>query len=252
MSGIEQQRRHVHQTLSEHLGAAEAGRITAMARTAVALSTDSETGEPLGHSHLGGDALLPPDTTWPHHESRPLELLAVLDLTAAAPLNPELPLPRHGVLNLFYVENLPHGDSAGDYESCRIVPAEPETAVRSAPPRSVRRHHERALYGKTVLTLPDPFEDERDGGDVREKYVDAYEEIHGRDNQGDHLIGGWPSLVQGSVFSPSGEDLLLVQLDTDDRMDWCWGDMGSLYFTIGERALRAGDFSRAEVFMQCS
>ncbi|SFE61768.1 Uncharacterized protein YwqG [Actinopolyspora alba] len=254
MSGIEQQREHVRHTLTEHVGTTEAERITAKAATSVALGTDSEAGAPLGVSRFGGDALLPPNTTWPEHESRPLELLAVLDLTAIAPLNPELPLPHHGVVNLFYIENLLSGDSvaAGEYESCRVVLADPETAVRSAPPRSVLRHRERALYGKTVLTIPDPFEDERDGGEVSEKYVDAYEEIHGPDNQQDHLIGGWPSLVQGSVFSPSGEDLLLAQLDTDDRMDWCWGDMGSLYFTIGEQELKAGEFSRTEVFMQCS
>ncbi|MGJ7907843.1 YwqG family protein [Actinopolyspora sp. H202] len=253
MSGTEQQRERVRQTLTEHVGAAEAERITALAATSVALSTHSEAGAPLGVSRFGGDALLPPDTTWPEHESRALELLAVLDLTALAPLNPELPLPHHGVLNLFYIENLRSGDSvaAGEYESCRVVRADPETAVRSTPPRSVQRHRERALYGRESFTIPD-FEDVvYELTDLSDTTAEAYDVLDDAETEPRHRIGGWPKLVQNPVLDDSGEVHLLAQLDSDDRMDWCWGDSGSLYFLIEEQALKAGDFSRVRLEMQC-
>ncbi|MGJ7907841.1 YwqG family protein [Actinopolyspora sp. H202] len=254
MSGTEQQRERVRQTLTEHVGAAEAERITALAATSVALSTHSEAGAPLGVSRFGGDALLPPDTTWPEHESRALELLAVLDLTALAPLNPELPLPHHGVLNFCYApaEQLVTGLDPGESDGWRVIHADPATAVRTAPPGETKRHHERTLHGRPLLTVPD-LEDlpPDEAGELPDKLLDGYRELRDDENEPAHRIGGWPDLIQGPVLENSGKELLLAQLDSDDRMDWCWGDSGSLYFLIEEQDLKAGDFSRVWLEMQC-
>lgn len=45
--------------------------------------------------------------------------------------------------------------------------------------------------------------------------------------------------------------VLLLQLDTDDRPGWMWGDMGMLYFLIRKDALAARDFSKAWCILQC-
>ncbi|MDP9643144.1 uncharacterized protein YwqG [Actinopolyspora lacussalsi] len=254
MSGIEQQRERVRHTLTEHVGTTEAERITAQAATSLALSTDSEAGAPLGVSRFGGDALLPPDTAWPEHESRALELLAVLDLTTIAPLNPELPLPRHGVLNLYYApaEQLVTGLDPGDSDGWRVIHAHPDTAVRTSPPEGTTRHRERALHGRPLLSVPD-LEDlpPNEAGELPDELLDGYRELRDEEVGPSHRIGGWPDLIQGSVLGSSGEERLLAQLDSDDRMKWMWGDCGSLYFLIDERDLKAGDFSRVRLEMQC-
>lgn len=45
---------------------------------------------------------------------------------------------------------------------------------------------------------------------------------------------------------------LLLQVDTDERgPGWMWGDCGKLYFTITESALRARDFDKSWLILQC-
>ncbi|SDP73681.1 Uncharacterized protein YwqG [Actinopolyspora xinjiangensis] len=202
---------------------------------------------------FGGDALLPPDTTWPHHESRPLEPLAVLDLAAVAPLNPELPPPRHGVFNLFYIENLLSSDSvaAGEYESCRVVLADPETAARKHSPRSVQRHRERALYGRESFTIPD-FEDVvYELTDLPDTTAETYDVLGEAETEPRHRIGGWPNLVRNPVLDDSGEVHLPAQLDSEERMKWRWGDSGSLHFLAEGMDLKAGEFGRVRLETQC-
>jgi uncharacterized protein YwqG len=44
---------------------------------------------------------------------------------------------------------------------------------------------------------------------------------------------------------------LLLQLDSDDAADMMWGDAGRLYFWIRKQDLRARDFSRVWMILQC-
>ncbi len=47
--------------------------------------------------------------------------------------------------------------------------------------------------------------------------------------------------------------LLLFQIDSDESgPGWMWGDVGMLYYWIPEPALRAADFSKAWMILQCS
>lgn len=45
--------------------------------------------------------------------------------------------------------------------------------------------------------------------------------------------------------------VLLLQLDTDDEVQWMWGDMGILYFWIRRQDLEARAFERAWCVLQC-
>lgn len=45
---------------------------------------------------------------------------------------------------------------------------------------------------------------------------------------------------------------LLLQLDTDDELDWMWGDMGRLYFAIKKEDLQNKNFSNVGFTWQCS
>jgi uncharacterized protein YwqG len=44
---------------------------------------------------------------------------------------------------------------------------------------------------------------------------------------------------------------LLLQLDSDDNLDWMWGDSGMLYFWIRKQDLEKEDFSNVWCEMQC-
>jgi uncharacterized protein YwqG len=45
---------------------------------------------------------------------------------------------------------------------------------------------------------------------------------------------------------------LLLQLDSDDNLDWMWGDAGVIYFWIRKQDLEKQDFSNVWCEMQCS
>jgi uncharacterized protein YwqG len=45
---------------------------------------------------------------------------------------------------------------------------------------------------------------------------------------------------------------LLLQLDSDDNLDWMWGDLGRLYFWIRKQDLEKHDFSNVWCEKQCS
>jgi uncharacterized protein YwqG len=49
----------------------------------------------------------------------------------------------------------------------------------------------------------------------------------------------------------AGDWLLLLQLDSDDRSDLMWGDMGMLYFWIRQQDLKAHRFDRIWMSLQC-
>ncbi len=94
-----------------------------------------------------------------------------------------------------------------------------------------------------------------------------------------HQLGGWPGLIQRPFWleahlASQGINLddakgyadsraaaladgasswrLLLQLDTDDRLGWMWGDVGRLFYLIRQDDLAAGEFTRCWLNFQCS
>ncbi|SFD63233.1 Uncharacterized protein YwqG [Actinopolyspora alba] len=248
---IERERRRERMTrnLAEHMDTSLAERITAFARSGVAVDTKSGTGRPLGLSRFGGDALLPPGAAWPgENTAHPLELVAVIDMAAVGPMDADGLFPHHGVLN-FFVEQ--------DFDDCEVIHAVPDTAVAVSPPEEATRHAEKALYGRTVLTVPEPDDLERLAPDlVRELanlrssdqpgrgLLDDYKETAEQTKEPfGNQIGGWPGWAQGTMFDGTGKQHLLFDLQ-GDGMDLTFGDAGSLYFIVEERDLRSRDFGR--------
>ncbi|TRC89631.1 DUF1963 domain-containing protein [Mesorhizobium sp. WSM4303] len=63
-----------------------------------------------------------------------------------------------------------------------------------------------------------------------------------------HRMGGHRNPVQTeNLFD---DDLLLFQITSDDALDWVWADLGALYVTIEERALRRNDFSKVHAWLE--
>jgi len=54
-----------------------------------------------------------------------------------------------------------------------------------------------------------------------------------------------------SLRSGAGDWRLLLQLDSEDAMNWMWGDCGRVYYWIRRDDLAARDFDRVWCIMQC-
>ncbi|MGJ7907842.1 YwqG family protein [Actinopolyspora sp. H202] len=283
MTDLERQRERLAQTLREHLDEDEAERITASGSAALELSVTTRHGDPLARSHFGGDALLSPGSPWPcYDEATPLELVAVLDLAEIGEREPSGILPKTGLLNFFHAgldtELVGLGpEETGTY---RVIKADPDTAVATSPPAGVYRYPCRQPRTRCIFTIP--CEQDVLGvppENIPQRYQYAYEALYDEPGYAGelralHQIGGWPTPIQETMWermqrmaaatvpgsSPTKVErteanpddwFVLAQFDSDSSMDWEWGHAGTLYYMISKTDLRAADFSRAWMQLQC-
>lgn len=66
-----------------------------------------------------------------------------------------------------------------------------------------------------------------------------------------HRIGGYHDGLQSDAAPGPQSRLLLLQLATDDAMQWCWGDSGAYYAFITPADLAAGRFEKADLWLEC-
>lgn len=250
--------------------------VRSLARPSLRLSPTLDPGAVVGR--LGGAAMLPPQAEWPTWQGRGLEVVAVLDL-ARLPGLAGLPLPTTGWLTFFYDagEQSAWGFDPTQRDAWRVVHAV-DVEPRSAP-AGTETFPEVALAAVEELTAPDAFEDaltslhqtEKDG-------LFALCEALPPVSEPAHRIGGWPDLVQNSMWlgaqlasngidvggpegyrDPRVSDLepgagdwrLLLQIDSDDDAAMMWGDVGRLYFLIREDDLASSAFDRCWFELQC-
>jgi hypothetical protein len=194
----------------EAVGAAAAAGLWSIREPALQLVAGEEIDPESPGSRLGGRPLAAPGTAWPVDHNGPLDLLVQLDLAAVALVQPELPLPDHGLLSFFYNTDAPPWQSPEpDPASWQV---RWDTGVVTPVPGpdhpDWRLFPARAVHLKASVTLPDGNDD----------YVD---EIVDLDRTGDsasttrarhlleerttghrpvnHQILGWPHLMQGSM-----------------------------------------------------
>lgn len=236
-----------------------------------------------GSLEPGGPTKFERNTNW---EVGPLEFLAQINLAEVARAGSGLPLPEDGLLLFFYdAREQPWGSNLSDALGWRViyVPAGVETKRQlSATPEDVST---RPLEFAASEVLPDWFSigdhlDEESAAVWPE--LDGLEELfdeHSGDNHGeDHAFGGWPHVIQHAMElecemaaqglkegrSDPYEDprmpvirenapqwRLLLQLDSDDMLDWMWGDMGMVYFWCREEDIAARRFDRVWTILQC-
>lgn len=268
-----------------YLPPADAEAFMGLARPAIALRhTSSGTAS---RAHLGGDAALEPDQTWPMWHGKPLSLLAVLDLEALLDLDSDLELPRSGFLNLFYDDDeQPWGFDPVHAGGWRTILAAAGTAEDRAEPGGGTRFNRIDLAPEQILTVPGWEEDVLTSiphlapyafDDRAEAlYAALHEATEGSGPH--HQVGGWPDLQQGPLWrelqfasngvyvgDPAGYEgpraaallagvgdwRLLAQIDTDDDAGWMWGDVGTLYFGTRNEDLARTDLDRGWMVLQC-
>ncbi|TDC45459.1 DUF1963 domain-containing protein [Actinomadura sp. KC345] len=231
--------------------------VLALARPSLRLGTVGEV--PV---HLGGPPMLPPGEPWPRWNGRPLDFLGAIDFSGFACFGEVPGLPSAGKAAFYYASETPRpwGDAAAQREGWRVFTGDLE---RAAPPAGASTYPQTRLHAAPFLSLPSPQEpaarrlEGACGG-----FLPVYEQLHAAWSQhawlGDmpaHQLGGWPSLVQRPIgpdclYATTGRPLesldlpplsleeqraveewrLLLQLDSDHRLGWYWGDPGRIYF----------------------
>lgn len=219
---------------------------------------------------LGGATSLPAGVEQPVWEGHgPLSLVLEVDLgaLAAAGLDAGRPLPRSGRLQAWYVdagEDQRPDDVVGSWDDATrdgarlllVPPArETDTPIEAAPEGPVGWRQ--PLTARQVLCWPSPEQpqllaaldaDGPMGVWNHPVFADPLmEELEGLvPPQPQHLLGGWPDVLQGPVehevsqwgqpagHSPSDAELAawtpLLQVDSDEAAGAMWGDCGLLYW----------------------
>ncbi|RYD49847.1 MAG: DUF1963 domain-containing protein [Verrucomicrobiaceae bacterium] len=223
-------------------------------------------------SSLAGAPLLNPARTWPHLHGQPLEFLAQLNLE-------EIPetghaRPKLGLLSFFYdVANQPWGSDSDDHAGTVVLFNPDPSSARPllkpgtpppAPPRKPLAFTQAAAFCLTEEqnSRLDKFIQQADDAtvktisDMRETLIQASPR-HG------NCVLSPPAPVQEDMdhdLASAARFLglpvdtawtLLLQLDSDPDVGWCWGDAGSLYFWIPTADLAEGHFDRVWTILQC-
>lgn len=232
-----------------------------------------------GRSHFGGSPSLPAGVAWPERNGRQLEFLARLSLPEVHQALEIDWLPREGALLFFYdMEEQPWGfdpKERGSWAVLHVPDADAEPEPGSPVPFrpiGLRRIESYPSYERNeVVALS--LEDDED---------DAYVELSESPFEGlpKHQVSGYPAPIQNDDMelecqltshglncgSPKGYQdpraaslkagaknwRLLFQIDSDDDLDFMWGDVGILYFWVEEASAREGDFSNVWLVLQCS
>ena len=272
----------LHQAASRHLPPRQAEALVRLSKPAARLRASDGK---IGTSRLGGHPHLEDIVQWPDWDGRPLNFLAVLDLEELQGLDVGIRLPASGYLNFFYdaEEKQPWGFDPSESDGWRVLYAPPGRTALTTTPADTFVFDEVPLEFVQIHTLPDygehPVVSIREAAsDAFDAFADDFYADGGWPEEPRHQIGGWPNLVQGSLWleaqlashgmylgdgaayqTPRARELstgagdwrLLLQLDSDDAVPWMWGDAGTLYFVQTETSLLQEDFAAAWLILQC-
>jgi uncharacterized protein YwqG len=273
----------------ERLAVAGLGRfadsLVEMARPSVRLVADSAAPVIDRSSRLGGSPDLPPSMEWPGKESSPLSFIAQVNLADVAPYESEGLLPPDGLLSFFYdaVTQDAWGFDPADHDSAAVVytPASAATQRRE-PPADLSNDgvfKGLGLRPRAEVTFP-PWEsyDVETLGMTLDQAL-TYSQLLDTEDNVIHRLLGHPDPVQGDMQvecqlvtnglycgnsmgyqDPRAKELqagaaqwrLLLQIDSQDEAEMMWGDVGRLYYWIKHSDLRARNWERSWLILQCS
>ena len=263
--------------------------LAAIAQPAIGITIeDTSDALPTGTSKFGGLPDLPTNTAWPKKEGKALNFLAQIRLADVKAQDEEHLLPTSGLLSFFYdADEQPYGakEQFGGWRVLYFAEGTP-LAVAAAPDNlisdgdgGVTEQHAIGFTPKATWPVwDDPAyktlnltEEARETFHT-EKVQEVFYDINSLLEQTDSHLLGLAASVQGDVRAECQEWAngltyeeakaqglldrrddwqLLLQLDSDESMNWMWGDVGSIYFMIRREDLQARRFENAWLIMQC-
>ena len=199
----------------------------------------------LGASKLGGAPDLPEDSRWPVSEHGPYRFLAQIDCRDLPDVGAGL--PTAGLLSLFVGES---ADGEFFWQDPGFVRAEliPDgTRLVSMPaPEAVARGEARTIRFRAAIDIPQDEEQASDWpfDDMNYEFGEEYTRIRKSLHLGTHYLLGYPShcsLAYDPTPGPAWTSLL--NLASDDELNWDWHDGDYLMAFIERDRLARGDFS---------
>lgn len=225
----------------------------------------------LWESKVGGLPYLPKNIAWPTApDGRALFFLAQINFAEMPPL---VPFPTKGILQFFIHDDDLYGmdfDDGENPDTFRVLyhaeVVESESGLQTKPPpikgdEALLPHHPEECYplqfvlAEEVVPITDYHFYQHFGADFfrqfGEKEWDVMSELEKSVRAQGHKLGGYAYFTQDDPRRADDPMLLLFQLDSDERMDLMWGDMGVGHFFIREKDLVAQDFSRVLYDWDC-
>jgi uncharacterized protein YwqG len=222
-------------------------------------------------SKVGGQPYWPKDMSWPTApDGRELFFLAQINFSEIPALDP---FPNKGIVQFFINDDDLYGmdfDDGENPDTFRVIfhpeVLESEAHLSSQVPdvewdEALLPHHPDESYplqfglSEEVVPISDYQFYQHFGSDFFRQFGEqewdvmaAYEKAVR--SQGSK-IGGYAYFTQDDPRRLDDPMILLLQLDSDERMDLMWGDMGVGHFFIREKDLAALDFSRVLYDWDC-
>ncbi|MBK8557101.1 MAG: DUF1963 domain-containing protein [Lewinellaceae bacterium] len=220
-------------------------------------------------SKIGGIPYQTTETGWPESpDGTPLIFLAQLNFAEMPAL---APFPEKGILQFFISDDDLYGmdfDDGENPDTFRVL-FYPEPVME---PRKLKKvasrteidllpHHPEIAYPlqfrleEEVVPMTDyQFYQQFGAGFFRQFGEQEWgiANTFGRAVRAEgHKVGGYAYFTQDDPRNPEDPMLLLLQIDSDEKMDLMWGDMGVGHFFIREKDLLNKDFSRVLYDWDC-
>ncbi|MCC6574059.1 MAG: DUF1963 domain-containing protein [Planctomycetes bacterium] len=239
----------------------------------------------VGQSKFGGSPDVPQGFAWPRWNDKPISFLVQLDTDEVLKAAPSLPLPKGGLISVFYAnEEQPWGLYPTDRGGIQTYFWPKGTALqRMQSPKDLDKNwllNAAQIQVSEGVDLPDPSDETplrpfklKKGDDDR---LEALRAIMSEPGEGSplHRLFGYPNIIQNSMEdecettcgdisansreewdakmqSRVGDWLMWLQFDSDDSLHCMWGDAGRLYFWIRKQDLAPARFDRGWMCLQC-
>ncbi|MGE7874210.1 YwqG family protein [Bacillus paramycoides] len=208
----------------------------------------------IGSSKMGGVPDLPDAFEYPTYKGNSLRFIAQFNLSDLQNVGMDHNLPKTGMLYFFSIENY-FEEAVNPSEAGRVlyydIPAE---QLRRADEDQVQ-FTQCTISFELTYKLPELFiEDEVDS----DRFLQLLEELI-PDNYDNHQMFGEPFSVQEEVLYETGQYMgidpqhmmLLFQIDSDYKnCNMVWGELGMLYFCIGNEDLKNRRFENTCCVLQ--
>ncbi|MDA1851784.1 YwqG family protein [Bacillus cereus] len=208
----------------------------------------------IGSSKMGGIPDLPCAFEYPMHKGSPLQFIAQFNLNDLQNIGINHALPKTGMLYFFTVGNYFEEDVNPTGAGRVLYYDVPVEQLRRADELQTN-YNQCAITFELTYKLPELFiEDEADS----DRFLQLLEELI-PDNYDNHQMFGEPFSVQDEVLYETGQYMdidpqqmtLLFQIDSDTKnCNMMWGDLGMLYFCIGNEDLKNRRFENSCCVLQ--
>ncbi len=262
------------------------GQVKSLARLSIRLTVQPDSGDAnfIASSHLGGQPDLPKDMAWPDRNGIPMSFIAQIRLEQIASLDPARQLPSRGLLSFFYdATQQTYGTDPQDRGGWLAIYLNGEASTwqpRALPPAlpAEARFSPHPVLFHTEITLPVSPSQVQPGPRWSLEDIHRYEEfLSGYPTPKDrgairHRMFGYPDQIQddmqlacalasnglrslddprtAGVIQEKGQWMLLLQVDSDERLGMRWGSAGRIFYWIEISALQNRRFDQTWLILQ--